>query len=107
MLLSTEGAGTGRGKTEVSTGKTGLAGAGAQWAREWYLLLAVLWALLLLGSSWLGWGMGRGCLKKKIQVLGSISNTSAGSGGFISPSMSESVHFSPCPTHRHTPSGPA
>lgn len=39
-----------------------------------YLRFAVLWFLLLLGSSWLGWGGGSGCFKK-IQMLGIIANT--------------------------------
>lgn len=60
-----------------------------------YLRFAVLWFLLLLGSSWLGWGEGSGGLKKNTQMLGSIPNTSAGPGGFIAPNVSESVPFSP------------
>lgn len=44
-----------------------------------------------------GLGCGEWLFGKKKQMLGSICNTSAVPGGFISPNLSESVHSSPFP----------
>lgn len=57
-------------KTEVNFKNKALAGAEGtgvlvgKGGQSPYLRFAVLWFLLLLGSSWFGWGGGSGCFKK-------------------------------------------
>ena len=97
VLLSMEGAGTGRERdwsqfTEKSIGRGRRAGGQERVAP--CSRLAVLWFRLLLGSSWLGWGGGSGCFNRNPRVRKHFPPVSK-PWELYPPNRSESVHFSP------------